>query len=569
MAAIGVFSELKLLLSPKARSVVNDFRSKSRRQRIRAAGLISLGGAFWTGIFFATWRVLTHVQAEIPDFWQLLHYKLLSMVFLTFFSILLFSNVVTSLSAYFLSDDLDLVLAMPARIGAVYLSKFVETVVLSSWMVLIFGLPVIIGFGVVWRAGWRYYAWAAALEGPFLFIPAALGIMLTMTLVKIFPARRARDLLMILSLIMVGAVFVLFRLMRPEQFVNAADRVTLWQGVLSFEANDFSPSEWFTRILMELLHGRPAPALMVALLALTAFSLIIIGGWLAESIYREGWSKAQEGRRARLSRSGPASVIIEALASPFPKSMRSMVVKDIKTFFRDTTQWSQLFLLAAIMVVYVFNFRFLPLTRLPVNQFKLVNYVSFVNLALASFVTSAVAVRFVFPAVSLEGNAYWLVRVSPLRPKPYLWSKFLTSVTPLLVLSEALLIITNYLLKVSPFMMWLSVASIFVMTFGITGMGVGMGALYPRFHVENAAQISVSYGGVVYMVLAMSFISAAVVLLVTPTSAIFMAQLKGEPLGSFLWGALIVAFAVVTALSALSLFLPMRMGIRNLEAMEI
>lgn len=566
---MGTFSELKLLLSPRMRSIFNDLRVKSRPQRMRAAGLISLGVAFWIGIFFATWRVLTHVQTEIPDFWQLIHFKLFSMVFLTFFSILLFSNVVTSLSTYFLSDDLDLVLAVPVRIESVYLAKFLETLVLSSWMVFIFGLPVILGFGVVWGASWRYYAWASALEAPFLFIPAGLGIMLTMTLVKIFPARRARDLLLLLSLMMLGGMFVLFRLMRPEQFVNAADRFTLWEGLLSFEANDFVPSEWFTRILMETLHGRPVPPIMVALLVLTGISLVVIGGWLAESIYRECWSKAQEGRRARISRSGPFSITIDALALPFPRSMRSMVVKDIKTFFRDTTQWSQLFLLAAIMVVYVFNFRFLPLTRLPVNQFKLVNYVSFVNLALAAFVVSAVAVRFVFPAVSLEGHAYWLIRTSPLRPGPYLWSKFLTSAAPLLFLSEALLVVTNHLIKVSPFMMWLSSASIFVMTFGIAGMGVGMGALYPRFHVENAAQISVSYGGVMYMVLAMSFIAVAVVLLVTPTSAIFIAQLRGEPLGGFLWGALIVAFVMVTALSAIALFLPMRMGIRNLETMEI
>jgi ABC-2 type transport system permease protein len=117
-------------------------------------------------------------------------------------------------------------------------------------------------------------------------------------------------------------------------------------------------------------------------------------------------------------------------------------------------------------------------------------------------------------------------------------------------------------------MMLLSVASIFVMTLGIAGLGVGMGALYPRFHVENAAQISVSYGGVIYMVLSMTFIAVSVVLLLTPTSAIFTAQVKGEPVTYFIWGSLGVAFLVVTVLSAVVMYLPMRLGIKSLETLE-
>jgi ABC-2 type transport system permease protein len=39
------------------------------------------------------------------------------------------------------------------------------------------------------------------------------------------------------------------------------------------------------------------------------------------------------------------------------------VLKEWRLFFRDSTQWSQLVLLAVLVVVYVFNVRALPLTR--------------------------------------------------------------------------------------------------------------------------------------------------------------------------------------------------------------
>ena len=83
--------------------------------------------------------------------------------------------------------------------------------------------------------------------------------------------------------------------------------------------------------------------------------------------------------------------------------MRAIVLKDIKLFFRDTSQWSQLFLLFALMVVYIYSFKLLPLERAAMPSFFLQNLISFLNLGMVGFVTSAVAVRFVFPAVSLEG----------------------------------------------------------------------------------------------------------------------------------------------------------------------
>jgi len=402
-----------------------------------------------------------------------------------------------------------------------------------------------------------------------LLVPAALGAAMTMILVKVFPARRARDLLAALSIIVMGILFLLFRLMRPELLVQADARVTLWESVMRFKAGDFMVSEWMARVLMEALQRHPAPPLTTALLMLTGPSLVIITGWLAMWIYREGWSKAQEGRRARISRSGTFGWFIETGSRLFPSSMRAMVIKDVKTFFRDATQWSQLLLLAAIMVVYIFNFRVLPLHSLPVNQFKLINYVSFVNLGLAAFVVSAVAVRFVFPAVSLEGRAWWVVRSSPLEIEPYLWSKFFVSFLPLVIIAEVLLGVTNYLLGVSAFMTILGVWSILMMTVGITGMGVGMGAMHPKFHVENAAQISVSYGGVVYMVIAMGFIAVSVVILVTPTAGIFQAQVGNQPVSDFLWWSLAVSLGIVTVMSVILAWVYMKMGISSLEQLEV
>jgi ABC-2 type transport system permease protein len=167
--------------------------------------------------------------------------------------------------------------------------------------------------------------------------------------------------------------------------------------------------------------------------------------------------------------------------------MRAIVLKDLKLFFRDTSQWSQLFLLFSLMIVYIYSFKLLPLDRAAMPSFYLQNLIAFLNLGMVGFVTSAVAVRFVFPAVSLEGASFWIIRSAPLSISTFLWAKFWSSLLPLLVLAEALIILSNTLLKVTPFMMELGIVTVFTMTFGITSLGVGLGAVFPRFKHENVA----------------------------------------------------------------------------------
>ena len=198
------------------------------------------------------------------------------------------------------------------------------------------------------------------------------------------------------------------------------------------------------------------------------------------------------------------------------------MLKDIKTFLRDTTQWSQLFLLAALIVVYLYNFKVLPLDRSPMPAGTIRTIVSFANLGLAGFVLSAIAIRFAFPAVSLEGKAFWLLQTAPISLRALLWSKFWLNFVPLLFLGELLIFCSNLMLKVPGWMMALSLITMFLMTFGITAIGVGLGALYPNFNYENAAEIPTSFGGAVCMIFSIGFIGIAVMIVAWPIYTLAM-----------------------------------------------
>jgi len=559
-----------ILLQPKIIALRHRLRQPARGSFLKPLILACLAVSFWAFTFWAFQRVLLYFRG-VELFGDLLAAKLMGMILLTFFSILLFSNIISSLSTFFLAEDLTLFLSRPVSLDRVYYARLAETMTHSSWMVLLFGLPVFLAYGWVYQASCNYYLVFACALIPFLIIPAALGALFSMILVNIFPARRTKDILFLLSIFFAVSLYFLLRFLQPERLVNPDSFAGLveYLSALSAPSSAFLPSFWISEAMLPYYQDHQAPSgFFLGLIWSTAGAMVVFGNWVFRTLYFAGWTKSQEARRARLTQSPLIDGLLRLLTRPLNVRARALVVKDFKSFFRDTTQWSQLILLSALVVVYLYNFRVLPLDKSPMPTFFLQNLLSFLNMALAGFVLSAVSGRFVFPAVSLEGLSFWIIRSSPVSLRSFLWSKFWTSLIPLIILGEVLIILSNTFLKVTPFMMVLSSATLFFMTFGIVGLGVGMGALYPRFKVENASQIASGFGGAFYMILSMTFIGAVVTLEAWPVYTLFMAELHHRTLSLWEWAGIFLSFSGVAILNALAVVLPMRLGLKNISEMD-
>src|SRR6266705_769070 len=482
------------VLQPKWRTALQRLREE------RANGgtgklivLVLVGGAFWVGVFGVLYRILKALRA-VEELGPLIPGKLLGLILLSFISILVLSNVITALSSFFLAKDLDLLVSAPVDWLRLYLAKLGETLLHSSWMVALMAVPILTAYGVVYKGGVLFALYAVLSIVPMLILPAVLGSAVTLVLVNIFPARRTRDLLSIVALGAAGGVILLFRvirpapLARPEGFRNLLDFLILLRGPTS----PFLPSEWASQAVMGYLQHTIDP-LPLALLWSTAAAFVTLGAVLHRALYAQWFTKAQEGAE-RFIRGGLWRWTVGSLLGWLPVAKREFVLKDIKLFFRDTTQWSQLILLAVLVVVYLFNIQALPLHRGEPVGFFYVNLVSFLNLGLAGFVLASIAARFIFPAVSLEGRQMWLLRSSPLDLRALLWSKYWVGTVPLLVLALLLTGLTNVLLQVRPFMMVVGMLTIGGLTFAIAALALGFGALYPQFETANAAQIPTSFG---------------------------------------------------------------------------
>ena len=293
------------------------------------------------------------------------------------------------------------------------------TFVNSTWMILVFSMPVFFAYGYVYGPGAAFYFTFLHMIVAMAMIASGVGIFLTMALVHIIPAQRTRDIILLLSIVMVIALYFLFRFLRPERLVDpeAFFSVVQYMGALKAPDSPYLPTRWIGETLWGSLRPSVGQGHLFEMLLTwtTALALMVINTWTASLVYFSGLSKSREARKRR---AGGKRVLAyrgrTSCAKPFGNDLGAIVSKDIKVFFRDNTQWTQLLLLGALVVVYVFNFSVLPLQKSPIPLDFLQNELAFLNLGLAGFVLSAVCARFVFTAVSAEGRAYWIIRTSPL-----------------------------------------------------------------------------------------------------------------------------------------------------------
>ncbi len=552
------------LLTPRVQSLRAKGRQVKTTSRFNPLILLGLIGLlFWGAIFAVSLRVLTYFKS-IESLGDILAFKLLSMMLVTLFSLLVFSSILTALSKLYLSRDLPLVHSLPVPSYGIYIARFVEITIDSSWMVIIYTLPVFITYGIVFKAEVQYYGGTFLVLALLSFLSSSLSAILIMLAALMVPAGRMRAIFVFLGLLLFLVLFIAFRMLRPERLVDPEIFSTTLQYLSALKTPDspFYPTTWAFDGLKAALLGRTAQTCfhVTLLFSATAF-LASLSVLTAKAIYFKGLSRADSVSRRRRPNNFSGSRRIHLLSGP----VRAFTIKEIKTFFRDQTQWSQIFLIAGLVAVYTYNFSVLPLDRAPIKTVYLQNLLAFLNMGLAAFVLTAITARFAFPAVSQEKDAVWLVQAAPISKKSFLWIKYLIYLFPLLLLTETLIIATNLLLQVTPFMMWLSVITIFCVTPGVTALGIGLGAAYPDFKAENPVQTVTGYGGFLFMLVSGIYIAVVILLEAGPVYRIFMAGIAGRTLTSldWIWGG--ISFGAAAAVSIVMVLVPMRYGVKQLN----
>lgn len=497
----------------------------------------------------------------------LLIWKLTGMTMLTTFAMVVLSSLIISLTTLFYASDLKYLMRSPAPLRAVFADKSMETIFFSSWMIVLVVFPYMLALGRVKGYDPGFYALFLGLMVPFMVLASVIGMAFTLVLLYCFPSSRTRDVIWILSSLSVALLYMLLRFSQPEKLIrpDALKLVAEYLRYLQAPTAPYAPSWWLTQALTGYVHGKAALFWKNAGLlcggAAAAYALLL---GLAGRFYAVGYSGAQESRRIRRGIEVPPTPERKAAAlfgSPAMRAAAALYWKERKSFFRDVKHWSQIVLVGALMGVYLFS-----INRLPLDSPELKSLVCFLNIGIAGFVIASLGLRFTFPSISMEGRGFWIVRSAPVSVDTLMLQKFLFSLIPMLLLGTVLIAASNHLLRADRFISWLSLGTMWLVTWTIVGMGVGFGAIFPRFRLENIHQMESSAGGFTYMACALTYVGATVAAEALPVKMHFQARL-GRP-EAWEWEYAALSLGTLAVLNAAAFVIPWLLGRRVLERHE-
>jgi ABC-2 type transport system permease protein len=555
-ATLNFTTSAWLLLGYRLRQFFNLFRFGRRKDWLWAFAVLLLGLLFikLDHLFFL--RLIAAIQEKLEFLAPFMLQQLIHTLFLSFFGLLALSSMSSSISGFYMSREIPFLLSSPVSPTAFILQRFTLVFFQSSWMILVFGAPPFFAYADRLGLGWHFIAGGAATFFLLVTIPVVLGCTLGMLLMKMLPASRVNQAVSFISLAVAALIIMFFRMSRPERlFMDVpTEEVMDFVQAMTVPESPYMPTSWATNAVVSLSTEGAGDVYFSNIMFLLAASLatIVLFYVVFRSFYRSSLASVDEGR---VKKKRKEITLVERMLNRHHPVTGSYLTKDILLFARDPSRWTQLFLLGALVVLYVYNAYSFPLGGMFYR-----NLVAFLNLAIAGFVLSALCVRFVFPSVSLEGQAMWITLSSPVSMKRFFMAKYLFAALPLCLVSLVLSITTNLVMGIQGSMMILCSAASLAMALALTGLSLGMGALYPRFDYENEAQVPASPGGVASMILSLGYIGFMVVLLAAPVYRLFAYRMGLSALTS---GDALFGLIAAGLLSILVGVVPMGIGLRK------
>ena len=561
-------SPLIALLWAKGRIARHSIARLGRESKLKVAFVSISAVLLWIGIFQLA-RLGFHLFEDFGSdllgpgrlrFSDLIMARLLSVFALALFVMLIFSNVLVAFATLYRAREVTFLVQSPISVSTFFLGRFGECVSVSSWASAYLGAPILLAYGLVTGAPAVFYLSLLAFYLPFVVVPAAIGATLAILAVRLF-ARLRRGPWVVAALSVAG-LFVFFRGQLAAPSLDDSATLQAIVDVMGRTQSPFLPSYWAAQGVLGAATGDVREAgFYFLLLVANALLFTWIATGVAERFFHRGWSALQGGDSRRTARRGLLARL-DVLLRPLPQPTRALVVKDVRLFWRDPAQWSQFVLFFGIMALYVANLRGM---RSAPDQELWRAWGTLLNLGASMLILASLTTRFIYPLISLEGRRFWILGLSPVPLRRVVWQKFFLSVATTSVFTVGVALLSALQLGLDRLTLLLTLTGVAATTVALSGLAVGLGSLYPNFDEDNPSRIVSGMGGTLNFLLSMLYI----VLVTAGLAVVLLWSYLGRHLGhdNLPWAvALVLAWTAV--LTAVTCWVPLTLGLRNLERVE-
>lgn len=503
----------------KVRQLINTVRQSGKRKYLIFL-LLGIGILLLIGFFFVKIFGFLNEQQEFPLMFKLfLSEKILMMVFLTLFMMLILSALISTLNIFFLSRDLGLLLGSPQKSVTIFFVKTVETTVNSSAMVVFFSLPVLYAYCYHFAPRWDHILAIALVFFLYIITGVLLGIILGMIVPTFFSVKKLQPVLSLVSIALISFIVIFLRLLRPERFMKPEAIDNLMEYMVGLDMGFFShfPFSWVSRAMALVSRGNTSGYFLV--LGLFVIVLTVLVGVVC-IFQKKMYLKLVD----RLNESSMGTVRSKWNHGPGRSRWRPLLKKELKTFVRTPSQWSQLLIIGAMIMVFVLNMKSIPLPHPAVK-----NVIVYLNLGMAAFIGVGLNSRFTFTTIPMEGPGLVHVLASPFNRRVFLRFKLVFFAIPQLVIGFLLFYTGDITLKLDPFSRVTALFFLGPVLILLTVLAIFYGLQIGESAPVTPQHLIVSKSGISYMLWSLLIIGLGMVYFLRPLFLYYFNLFRMKP----------------------------------------
>jgi hypothetical protein len=413
---------------------------------------------------------------------------LLSLAFLGYTAVLVFSSLLFSLNALLLNPDLDLLLAAPNPVESVLAARMVTQVLRLLLLSLLFTAPALVVLAVADHNPLIPLVFAALYLLYPVFIVVIVSL-LSLLLVRFIPVGRGREVLTLFGVVLALGINVLNFLLNPAlRDSGFARRPGIPPALPDVPAasSPWLPSGWAGRSGAAILRGDwPTAAEWALLLLAVSAAVFVVGTILSGRLYFAGWIQAVPPRRRHPTglrtrrRNGAPPLLSPVLAS--------IVVKDWRMRTRDLAQLLR-FAMPVVFIFIIFGLRF-PRLLGAIQSLGEGPAAAMVGLVPAWVLLFSLSISLGLTAVSLEGKSIWVYAVSPNTMLRFLQGKCWSTALPTVIMVALVTLTAEIVIR--PGWLWAATATLLAIAQAatVTTLMVGIGAVFARFDWTDARRM--------------------------------------------------------------------------------
>ncbi len=536
---------------------------------VRGLGSLAVFGGFSVVAYFFSLGITEFVldQTRIGLF---LYHRFISMMLFVFFVAVNMGNIIVSYATLYKSSEVGYLFTKPVSYSQIFVLKFLDNFLYSSTTLFLVAFMVLLGYGTYF--GYPWYTFLGVMVFvlvPFMFLSASLAVLILMSLMKVASRWGFRKVVAGLALVYLGVVVLFFKFSNPVKLVQEVNRyypnVDAYLKGLDPGFLSYLPNNWVADFLFFMARGETHLALLTAaqLVAVTlAVFLIVL--FVANRFYYRSWLATFEFQaKANTVESGKRIKFFdfrqESLLSP---QTESLLKKEYFQFFREASQWIHLALMAVLVAVFALSVRSLNLT-LRATEVQTITYL--ILYAFGGFLTCSLALRFVFPSISLEGRAFWTQLSAPLDVRKVYFTKFLIGFLLVVFLAFLVAVFSNVpfvrITERRPLLMYFGVFSAFWVSLTMVALNLGLGGYFANYQEKNPIRVASSQGATLTFLVSLVYLIVLVTVVIVPLTQYFQSLFLFFP---FEMTAIVVPGTLVGVLSAALTGFAVVVGLRSL-----